>query len=60
MERFNNGDYTRAAAEVFSGVTGATGIDGMGTAMSCALDFGILVGDVLEELKKSNVFTNAS
>jgi hypothetical protein len=40
-----NGEYGRAAAEVASGVAGATGV---GLAGSLAIDVGILITDVVE------------
>ena len=47
-----NGEYGRAAAEVASGLAGATGL---GIGPSIAIDVGIIIADVIEALKKEGV-----
>jgi hypothetical protein len=44
--RIYHGEYKRAGAEFASGVIGATGV---GIGGSLAIDFGILVADVIQQ-----------
>lgn len=46
--RILNGEYKRAAAEVASGIAGATGF---GIVPSIAIDFGIIVADIIVALE---------
>jgi hypothetical protein len=55
MWRLANGEPGRAAAELSSGIAGATGV---GMAGSLAIDIGIFIADIVYELENQGFIKN--